>query len=129
MKPQACDSKCKVMVVDDDKSILEVLSIILKTNGLQVEGISEGGEVYDNVFVMHPNVILLDVNLGEHDGRDICKELKSNEETKDINVIMFSANHNIRQSAMESKANAFLEKPFDIEQLIEKVKDFCPEKE
>jgi len=116
---------CKVLVVDDDNDILEVLKLILTMNGLQVEAVSQGGEVYDNVFINRPNVILLDVNLGKYDGRNICNDLKSQEETKDINVIMFSANHNIRESAMENKADDFLEKPFDINQLISRVKRYC----
>jgi DNA-binding response OmpR family regulator len=116
---------CKVLVVDDDNDILEVLSLILSMNGLQVEAVSKGGEVYDNVFTTKPNVILLDVNLGTHDGRTICNDLKTQSETKDINVIMFSANHNIRQSAMDNKADDFLEKPFDMDQLVERVKSFC----
>jgi DNA-binding response OmpR family regulator len=116
---------CKVLVVDDDSDILEVLTLILSMNGIQVEAISQGAQVYDNVFVNRPNVILLDVNLGSHDGRTICNDLKSQVETKSIPVIMFSANHNIRQSAMDNKADDFLEKPFDIDQLISRVKSYC----
>lgn len=124
LKDKKCEM-CKVLVVDDDNDILEVLKLILTMNGLQVEAVSQGGEVYDNVFVNKPDVILLDVNLGTFDGRTICNNLKSQEETKDINVIMFSANHNIRQSAMENKADDFLEKPFDMDQLISRVRSYC----
>ena len=116
---------CKVLVVDDDQDILDVLHVILTMNGLQVEGLSRGGEVEDSLSESRPNVILLDVNLGTHDGRAICRKLKSQVETKGINIIMFSANHNIRQSALENQADDFLEKPFDMQQLVDRVKSFC----
>jgi DNA-binding response OmpR family regulator len=119
------DHSCKVLVVDDDKDILEVLKILLSVSGLQVEAISQHGEIYDNLFLFKPDVILLDVNLGACDGRTICKDLKSQAETKDISIIMFSANHNIRQSALDNNADGFIEKPFEIDQLVNTVKGHC----
>jgi DNA-binding response OmpR family regulator len=116
---------CKVLVVDDDKDILEVLKILLSVNGLQVEAVSHEGELYDNLFLFKPDVILLDVNLGRCDGRTICKDLKSQDETKNISIIMFSANHNIRESALENQADGFIEKPFEMDQLLATVKGCC----
>ena len=120
-----CNTMCKVLVVDDDQDILDVLQVILTMNGLQVEGLSRGGEVEDSLSESRPNVILLDVNLGTHDGRAICRKLKNQAETKGINIIMFSANHNIRESAMKHNADDFLEKPFDMQQLVDRVKSYC----
>ena len=116
---------CKVLVVDDNPDILTVLETILTLNGFQVVALSKGGEVYDSVFLLEPKVVLMDVNLGTHDGRNICMDIKSKTETKKANVILLSANHNLKQSAFESLADDFIEKPFDINHLVNKVKGFC----
>jgi DNA-binding response OmpR family regulator len=116
---------CKVLVVDDDSDILRVLEIMLTMKGFDVECLSKGAEVHQTIFDFKPNLVLLDVNLGAHDGRDICREIKSKLETKQMPVILFSANHNISQSAFDAKADDFFEKPFDVEHLVTTLTRFC----
>jgi CheY-like chemotaxis protein len=107
-----------VMVVDDDKDILEVLKILLSNNGFNVIALSNGEDVYGNLAGPKPDVILLDINLGSMDGRDICKDLKTQSDTKDIPIVMFSANHNMRNQICPP-ANDFIEKPFDTDNLVD----------
>ena len=83
--------------------------------------IADGGAAYGKVCSLHPDVVLLDVNLGKYDGRTICQKIKSHNETHDIPVILFSANHNIRESAIESHADDYIEKPFAIDDMLAKV--------
>jgi DNA-binding response OmpR family regulator len=116
---------CKVLVVDDDKDLLGVLKIMLTFNGLLVNEASGEEEFYLRLGLEKPSVILLDVNLGTSDGRDICKMLKSKQDTKDIPVILFSANHNMGSMISESKADDFIEKPFEMEFLVNKLKSYC----
>ena len=116
---------CKVLVVDDDKDLLGVLKIMLTFNGLLVNEASGEDEFYQRLDMERPSVILLDVNLGTADGRDICKMLKSHQETKDIPVILFSANHNMGSMISESKADDFIEKPFEMDFLVNKLKSYC----
>jgi len=116
---------CKVLVVDDDKDLLGVLKIMLTFNGLDVNEASGEEEFYESLGIERPNVILLDVNLGSSDGRTICKDVKSRHHTKDIPIILFSANHNIGSSIAESKADDFIEKPFEMENLVNKLKSYC----
>lgn len=118
-------SMCKVLVVDDDKDLLSVLKIMLTFNGLLVNEASGKEECYQSLGEEKPNVILLDINLGNSDGRDICKDLKSKNKTKDIPVILFSANHNMGDTISESKADGFIEKPFEMEDLVTKLKSYC----
>lgn len=109
----------KILVVDDDVDILNVVQLVLDANGFEVAAISNWQQINTQVDIFKPDLILLDVSLGTQDGRNICKQLKSNKNTKDISVILFSANHNIEKSLPECLADNFISKPFDINDLVE----------
>ncbi len=68
-----------------------------------------------------PDVILRDVNLGEHDGRIICKQLKTDLLLEHIPVILFSATPRLADSYPTCEATGFLAKPFDAYELFEKI--------
>jgi CheY-like chemotaxis protein len=80
-----------VLVVDDNPEILEAIKLILCLNNFEVVAISSAEEVNDNLSNPRPDVILLDINLGGPDGREICRNIKASSSTKDIPVILFSA--------------------------------------
>ena len=109
----------KILVVDDDIDILNVVQLVLDANGFEVVAISNWQQINTQVDEFNPDLILLDVSLGTQDGRNICKQLKSNNNTKHISVILFSANHNIEKSLPECLADNFIPKPFDINDLVE----------
>ena len=109
----------KILVVDDDIDILTVVQLVLESNGFEVVAIPNWQQIYTQIDTFKPNLILLDVSLGSQDGRNICKQLKSNNDTKDIAVILFSANHNIEKSVSECLADSFVAKPFDINDLLD----------
>jgi len=68
-----------------------------------------------------PDLLLLDIWMSGEDGRDICKKLKHTDATKNIPVIMISASRDIKESALESGADDFLAKPFEMNELLEKI--------
>jgi len=109
----------KILVVDDDIDILTVVQLVLDSNGFQVEAISNWKHIHTRIDTFKPDLILLDVSLGTQDGRNICKQLKSAEESKDIRIILFSANHNVQTSVAECGADSFISKPFDLKNLID----------
>ena len=109
----------KILVVDDDIDILTVVQLVLETNGFEVVAISNWQQIFAQIETFKPDLILLDVSLGTQDGRNLCKQLKSDNTTKHISVILFSANHNVEKSVTECLANSFISKPFDINNLIE----------
>jgi DNA-binding response OmpR family regulator len=109
----------RILVVDDDIDILCVVQLVLDSNGFEVVAISDWQQINAHIEEFKPDLILLDVSLGTQDGRNICKQLKSNINTKDISVILFSANHNVENSIPECLADYFISKPFDINNLIE----------
>jgi len=108
-----------ILVVDDDKDILEVLQYILEDFGYQVNTLSDGHYLFDKIKEHMPDLILLDIMLGNMDGRELCKDVKAKLETHNIPVILISASHSIHESFQQKGApNDFVAKPFDIKELI-----------
>lgn len=111
----------KLLVVDDEPDILEFLQVILEEEGYAVVT-SDKGEYLEQLHNGGlPDLILLDVLLSGKDGREIVKHLKSQEETKHIPVIMFSAHPSAEETARQAGAEDFLAKPFDIDVLLTKI--------
>ncbi len=95
--------------------------IIFNLTGYEVKSISNGNivsEISDYV----PDLILLDIWMGDVDGRDVCKQLKDQNSTKNIPVIMISARADAEKSASIARANAFISKPFEMDYLLNKVR-------
>ena len=111
----------KILVVDDDIDILSVMKILLSMKGFDVEVTSRGENAVPKIESFKPDVILLDVLISGYDGRAICKQLKSNEATRDIPVIMFSAHPGAAATIAEYGADDFIAKPFDVNNLMKKV--------
>jgi DNA-binding response OmpR family regulator len=111
----------KVLVVDDDRGILDAVSLILEDSGYIVETLSNGEETFKKIFSFGPHVILLDILMSGTDGRDICKQLKADQKTHHIPVIMVAAHRYVGQEAKAAGADDFLPKPFDIADLLGKV--------
>jgi two-component system, OmpR family, phosphate regulon response regulator PhoB len=111
----------KIWVVDDDESILEVLQIIFESAGYDVQTSLHGESLQHLDDQRLPDLVLLDILLSGIDGREICKDLKSQESTRHIPVILLSAHSDASKAANGSGADAFLPKPFDVEALIKVV--------
>ena len=111
----------KILIIDDDPDIRTVIDILLKKKGHEVETASRQEEVFDKLQSFDPAVVLLDVLLSGADGRKICKNIKENEKTRHIPVIMFSAHPSAADRISEYGADDFLSKPVNSDLLLEKV--------
>ena len=112
----------KIIIVDDDRAILDSLGTMLNFEGFAVNTFINSSEIFKIVESEEkPNLILLDMWLCGEDGRDICKKLKSNDKTKNIPVIIMSASRGLENTALQSGANAFLAKPFEIDEVMNKL--------
>jgi CheY-like chemotaxis protein len=112
----------KILVIDDDLGILEALDMLLQEEGYRTEVSTKNGEYVERSIEREPpDLIILDILLSGHDGREICKRLKSDERTRHIPVMLISAHIRAELSAIEAGADAFLAKPFDISDLLDKV--------
>ena len=115
----------KIVIVDDDVAILDSLGLLLDFEGFDVKAFERGSEIFKCIEdTCKPDAILIDMWLSEEDGRDICKKLKNDDKTKDIPIIIMSASRGLEGTALESGANAFIAKPFDIDDVIDKLHHF-----
>jgi DNA-binding response OmpR family regulator len=103
----------KIMVVDDEKEIRDLLSIYLVEDGYDVIAAASGEEAIDLARSEEPQVILMDVKMPGIDGVETCKRLKGAEKTKSIPVIMVTAYQDRDVEAYLEGADDFVNKPFD----------------
>jgi DNA-binding response OmpR family regulator len=116
------DKEKKILVVDDDQGILEMLAEVLSYYGYEVSTLSRADKVFDRINEYHPDLILMDIMLAGMDGRTICRAIKSVESVANIPIILISATENGASCLnKEGSPNDFLQKPFDVNFLIEKI--------
>jgi DNA-binding response OmpR family regulator len=111
----------KILVIDDDPDIRTVMTVLLKQHQYEVETASSKEEAFKKLEESRPSVILLDVLLSGVDGREICREIKSSEDTRQIPVIMFSAHPSAADKIDSYGADDFISKPFNTETLLGKL--------
>ena len=109
----------KILIVDDDEGILDIVSRILTSYGFEVKTHSTGFNVPGIVLYYHPDLILLDIRLPGKLGTDVCKELKQLDSK--LPIVLFSAHAEKEKTLGSCGANDFLEKPFDIKSLIDTI--------
>lgn len=110
----------KIMVADDDPGIVDAICLMLDFEGYEVSSTVNGATVMDMKFE-YPDLLVLDIWMSGQDGRDICRQLKKDEKTSHIPVLMISASKDIKQSALDSGADDFLAKPFEMDDLLSKI--------
>ena len=107
------------MVADDDLSILECVKLMLEFEGYTVQTTPMGNSLL--TLKELPDLILLDIWMSGVDGREICKLLKADPKTSHIPVLLFSASTKLCLSASEAGADDYLEKPFEMNDLLRKI--------
>lgn len=112
--------KKKIIIVEDDPGISDILRIILEKNNYAVEEYVNGESILKGKITI-PDLFLLDKQLEEMDGLDICRHLKNDPRTSYIPVIIVSATPGIEHAALEAGADAFLEKPFRSKTLLDTI--------
>jgi DNA-binding response OmpR family regulator len=112
--------KRTVLIVDDDPGIQDILHIIFTNAGFLTTVHSTGDKIVNNEFTP-PDIFILDKQLAGIDGLDLCKQLKMAPHTEKIPVIMISATPGLREMSIAAGADDFIEKPFSIASLLDKV--------
>ncbi|HEY5773032.1 MAG TPA: response regulator [Chitinophagaceae bacterium] len=112
----------KILVVDDNKDLLEMIEMTLSRLGYRITTLAKGSGFLNIVESIRPDIILLDIFLGDSDGRILCYNLKLLPTYENIPVILYSAGYVSLSTIEHSKADEFIIKPFDIKQLLEKIK-------
>lgn len=111
----------KLLIADDNEDLLELMEIFLKEKGYEVKTVSTKKKLFTEIKNYHPELILLDVFLNGEDGREICKQLRDNINTTKVRIVIISANPYAIKEYKTFGADGFIEKPFELEDLTEKI--------
>jgi two-component system response regulator VicR len=115
----------KILVIDDDHDILEIIDIIFRQEGYDVV-LSDNGKEAENMGEINPDLVLLDIRIvgSEKNGVEICAQIRATPETQNLPVLLFSAEDDIAELARRCGANGYVRKPFRAAHLIAKVNEF-----
>ncbi len=114
-------NKKRVLIFDDEKSILEVIFIVLNDLGYDVEVSETADDIIQKTTEFQPDVIIMDNWIPVIGGVEATKLLKNHPDFKHIPVIYITANNDIASLAREALADDYVGKPFDLEDLESKV--------
>jgi DNA-binding response OmpR family regulator len=110
----------RIILVDDDRGILDAVTLTLSRAGYTVDIFNKGESLIDDEF-NEPDLFIIDKQLSGIDGLDLCRFLKQRHLKKDTPVVIFSASPHIGKQVIEAGADDFLEKPFLISKLLQVV--------
>ena len=114
----------KILVIDDEQDLVDMLEITLESEGYEVLKAYDGYEGLEKSRESKPDLILLDIMLPKMDGYQVCRLLKFDDTSKDIPIVMLTA-RNQKQDRLTGKrvgADEYLVKPFSNEDLLKKIK-------
>jgi putative nucleotidyltransferase with HDIG domain len=120
----AAKAKRSILVIDDDRRVLELLQISLTQNGFRVAIASTGEEGLESVRKDTPDLVILDLRLPRKTGFEVCAALKSSKDTAHIPIIMVSASAEVdsRLQGLMHGADDYMTKPFSPKELLIKVR-------
>jgi len=113
----------RILVVDDDKDLLVTIKSFLKRQGFDpavTTSCEEGLQILD---AFKPDLVFMDINVGDEDGREMCRQIKARAEYEHIPVILISANHEALQTYRDYGANAYIKKPFELSAFLQALRD------
>ena len=115
----------KILVVEDSKTQREMITSLLQNNQFEVVTAKNGVEAIAQAEVLHPDLAILDIVMPEMNGYELCRKLRDNPETWNINIIMCSTKSTKvdRHWGYRQGANAYIGKPFHPEELVNTVNE------
>lgn len=112
-----------IHIVEDDEGIREILEYVLTDSGFRFQSSSCLQDFRIKIKTTLPDLVLLDIRLPDGDGRDLCRTMKASTDYCSIPIILLSADADRKQVMADAKPNEFIPKPFDIEMLIQTIRE------
>jgi len=119
------DSQKKILIIDDEEDIQKLLKIRLEQEGFFVVTAGDGETGMKTLGAENFDLVLLDIMMPKVDGYSCLKDIRRMQKTKDIPVLMMSGKEEekVRDLFAFQKISGYLEKPFELDSLVEKIKD------
>ncbi len=118
-------AQLKVLVIEDEENIIELIKLGLRYEGFQVEAVSDGLEGLSITQRINPDIVILDLGLpsGSIDGLEVCRRLRINPITQDVPVLILTARGEVedRVAGLKIGADDYLTKPFSFEELVARI--------
>ena len=114
-----------ILLVEDDRSLSELMTIVFRDEGFTVRHATTAGEALRAVAAAPPDVMVIDVTLPGEDGASLCRKVKSIEATVGVRCLMWSSVPNLAQVASAAHVDAWLLKPTDLDLLVARVKELA----
>lgn len=113
-----------ILVVDDDWMNREMMQAYLERAGFRVAVAHDASSALESAASLRPNLIMLDVRMGEKDGFEVCQELRLQEASRSVPILMLSAlsSEDARQKAADAGATGFLTKTMNLASLVEQMR-------
>ncbi len=111
----------KILIVDDDPGIGEMLKTLLEFNDFDAIVTAKPDETVEVILENDIDLVLLDMLISGVNGTDVCMSLRKNERTAQIPILMMSALHNAGSKCKKAGADDFIAKPFEMDALIKKI--------
>ncbi len=108
----------RVIIFDDDADILEVCSIVLRTNGFEVIAQNNCEDVLGKIDRGAPHVVLMDNKIPPMGGITASQAIRASADHMHLPIVFFSANQDVARLAAEAGADLYIEKPFDLDELV-----------
>lgn len=119
----------KILVVDDDSGIGEMLKTLLEFYGYEVDVTEKPLKAEELIQEKNIDIVLLDMLISGVDGTDVCAGIRKNPEISETPVLMMSALHDAGPKCKKAGANDFIAKPFEVEDLTERIEKILADKE
>ncbi len=115
----------RILIVEDDPSIVISLEFLMKKAGYAVEIARDGEEALNKIQGFGPDLILLDIMLPLRDGFEVCQSVRENPEWKDVKIVFLTAKGRDTDvtKGMAMGGDAYVMKPFGTRELVEKVRE------
>jgi len=114
-------SNNRILIVEDEESLLKLESILLTSRGYQVRGVTDGVAALKEISENRPDLVLLDIMMPGIDGFEVCRRIKEDPSTRDIPVVMLTAKKSSMDQARGAQvgADAYITKPFKSVKIME----------
>jgi DNA-binding response OmpR family regulator len=114
----------KIVYIEDDPEMIDLVTLILNRRGYQVKGANGGRQGLDIIRTERPDIILLDLMMPDMDGWDVYQQIKANETTRDIPVIIITAKAQAIDRVLGlhiAKVDDYISKPFRPQELVDSI--------